>query len=72
MAYVVDYHDPDWPRRVHGPDPVQLATLAERLSAGDLQIAVARLPLSEGPAVFAQVAAGRAGGKSSCSFLSSP
>jgi NADPH:quinone reductase-like Zn-dependent oxidoreductase len=44
------------------PDPVQLANLAEQLGNGILQIMVEPLPLSEGPAAFARVAAGRAGG----------
>ncbi|GAA1910486.1 NADP-dependent oxidoreductase [Streptantibioticus ferralitis] len=45
------------------PDPAQLAALAERLSEGALQITPEPLPLSEGPAAFARVVAGQAGGK---------
>jgi NADPH:quinone reductase-like Zn-dependent oxidoreductase len=45
------------------PDPGQLARLAEQLSEGALQLTPEPLPLSEGPAAFTRVAAGRAGGK---------
>lgn len=45
------------------PDAPQLARLAEQVAAGTLELAPEPLPLSEGPAAFARVAAGQAGGK---------
>jgi NADPH:quinone reductase-like Zn-dependent oxidoreductase len=45
------------------PDAAQLARLAEQLSEGALRLAPEPVPLSEGPAAFTRVAAGRAGGK---------
>jgi NADPH:quinone reductase-like Zn-dependent oxidoreductase len=45
------------------PDAAQLAQLAGQVSAGTLQLTPEVHPLQEGPAVFARVAAGRAGGR---------
>ncbi|MFG2949216.1 NADP-dependent oxidoreductase [Streptomyces adustus] len=45
------------------PNGTQLAQLAEQAAAGTLQLAPEPLPLSEGPAAFTRVVAGRAGGK---------
>jgi NADPH:quinone reductase-like Zn-dependent oxidoreductase len=45
------------------PDAAQLAHLAEAVAAGKLQQNLEVLPLSEGPAAFARVAAGQTGGK---------
>jgi NADPH:quinone reductase-like Zn-dependent oxidoreductase len=45
------------------PDAAQLARLAERLDEGRLRLMPEPLPLQEGPAAFARVAAGRAGGR---------
>ncbi len=45
------------------PDAVQLAWLAEQVSAGTLRLAPEPVPLREGPAAFTRVAAGRAGGR---------
>jgi NADPH:quinone reductase-like Zn-dependent oxidoreductase len=44
------------------PDAAQLARLAAQLNEGTLRLAPEPLPLREGPAAFARVAAGRAGG----------
>jgi NADPH:quinone reductase-like Zn-dependent oxidoreductase len=45
------------------PNAAQLVQLAEQAAAGTLKLAPEPLPLSEGPAAFARVAGGRAGGK---------
>ncbi|MFI6435224.1 NADP-dependent oxidoreductase [Streptomyces sp. NPDC050759] len=45
------------------PNAAQLVQLAEQAAAGTLKQAPEALPLSEGPAAFARVVAGRAGGK---------
>ncbi|MFF7651773.1 NADP-dependent oxidoreductase [Streptomyces sp. NPDC007983] len=45
------------------PNAAQLVQLAEQAAAGTLKLAPEPLPLSEGPAAFAQVVTGRAGGK---------
>ncbi|GAA5028945.1 NADP-dependent oxidoreductase [Streptomyces siamensis] len=45
------------------PDAAQLAQLAEQAAAGTLKLAPEPLPLSEGPAAFARVVTGGAGGK---------
>lgn len=45
------------------PDGAQLAHLAEAVAAGKLKQMVEALPLSEGPAAFARVSSGKAGGK---------
>ncbi|WBO68883.1 NADP-dependent oxidoreductase [Streptomyces camelliae] len=45
------------------PNATQLLRLAEQAAAGTLKLAPGPLPLSEGPAVFARVVTGRAGGK---------
>ncbi|MFB8183236.1 zinc-binding dehydrogenase [Streptomyces sp. NPDC055966] len=45
------------------PNAAQLVQLAERAAAGTLKLAPELLPLSEGPAAFARVVTGRAGGK---------
>ncbi|MBX7555475.1 NADP-dependent oxidoreductase [Streptomyces sp. NPDC004232] len=45
------------------PNATQLAQLAEQAAAGTLKLAPEPLPLSEGPAAFARVVTGRAGGK---------
>jgi NADPH:quinone reductase-like Zn-dependent oxidoreductase len=45
------------------PDATQLVRLAEQVAAGTLKLAPEPLPLSEGPAAFARVVTGRAGGK---------
>jgi NADPH:quinone reductase-like Zn-dependent oxidoreductase len=45
------------------PNSAQLVQLAEQAAAGTLKLAPEPLPLSEGPAAFARVAGGRAGGK---------
>ncbi|MET8965625.1 NADP-dependent oxidoreductase [Streptomyces sp. NPDC004074] len=45
------------------PNATQLVQLAEQTAAGTLKLAPEPLPLSEGPAAFARVATGRAGGK---------
>jgi NADPH:quinone reductase-like Zn-dependent oxidoreductase len=45
------------------PNAAQLAQLAEQAAAGTLKLAPEPLPLSEGPAAFTRVVAGRAGGK---------
>jgi NADPH:quinone reductase-like Zn-dependent oxidoreductase len=44
-------------------DATQLARLAEQVVAGTLKLAPETLPLSEGPAAFARVAAGQGNGK---------
>ncbi len=44
------------------PDAAQLARLAAQLNEGTLRLAPEPLPLREGPAAFARVAAGRTGG----------
>ncbi|MGR6974957.1 NADP-dependent oxidoreductase [Streptomyces cynarae] len=45
------------------PNAAQLVQLAEQVAAGILKLAPEPLPLSEGPAAFARVVTGRAGGK---------
>ncbi|QHA07667.1 zinc-binding dehydrogenase [Streptomyces broussonetiae] len=45
------------------PNAAQLLRLAEQAAAGTLKLAPEPLPLSEGPAAFARVVTGRAGGK---------
>ncbi|WP_159032945.1 NADP-dependent oxidoreductase [Streptomyces fodineus] len=45
------------------PNAAQLVRLAEQAAAGTLKLAPEPLPLSEGPAAFARVVTGRAGGK---------
>jgi NADPH:quinone reductase-like Zn-dependent oxidoreductase len=45
------------------PNAAQLVQLAEQAAAETLKLAPERLPLSEGPAAFARVVTGRAGGK---------
>ncbi|WP_051371359.1 NADP-dependent oxidoreductase [Streptomyces sp. 142MFCol3.1] len=45
------------------PNAAQLARLAEQAAAGTLKLAPQPLPLSEGPAAFARVVTGGAGGK---------
>ncbi|MDT0469433.1 NADP-dependent oxidoreductase [Streptomyces gibsoniae] len=45
------------------PNAAQLVQLAEQTAAGTLKLAPEPLPLSEGPAAFARVVTGRAGGK---------
>ncbi|MGI5133457.1 NADP-dependent oxidoreductase [Streptomyces sp. CA-106110] len=45
------------------PNAAQLAQLAEQVAAGALKLAPEPLPLSEGPAAFARVVTGQAGGK---------
>ncbi|MEU1799419.1 NADP-dependent oxidoreductase [Streptomyces sp. NPDC019937] len=45
------------------PNAAQLVQLAEQAAAGTLKLAPEALPLSEGPAAFARVVTGRAGGK---------
>ncbi|MGW7529264.1 NADP-dependent oxidoreductase [Streptomyces sp. NPDC054783] len=45
------------------PNATQLVQLAEQAAAGTLKLAPEPLPLSEGPAAFARVVTGRAGGK---------
>jgi NADPH:quinone reductase-like Zn-dependent oxidoreductase len=45
------------------PDAVQLARLAANLADGLLRVAPKPLPLAEGPAAFAQAAAGRTAGR---------
>ncbi|MGW8400047.1 NADP-dependent oxidoreductase [Streptomyces lydicus] len=45
------------------PNAAQLAQMAEQAAAGTLKLAPEPLPLSEGPAAFARVVTGRAGGK---------
>jgi NADPH:quinone reductase-like Zn-dependent oxidoreductase len=45
------------------PDAAQLALLAEQVGDGTLHQAPEPVPLSEGPAAFTRVAAGRAGGR---------
>jgi NADPH:quinone reductase-like Zn-dependent oxidoreductase len=45
------------------PDAAQLADLAKAVASGKLQQNLEVLPPSEGPAAFAQVAAGKSGGK---------
>ncbi|MFF2810354.1 NADP-dependent oxidoreductase [Streptomyces sp. NPDC058000] len=45
------------------PNTAQLVQLAEQAAAGTLKLAPEPLPLSEGPAAFARVVTGRAGGK---------
>lgn len=45
------------------PNAAQLVQLAEQAAAGTLRLAPEPLPLSEGPAAFARVTTGRAGGK---------
>jgi NADPH:quinone reductase-like Zn-dependent oxidoreductase len=45
------------------PDAAQLSGLAGRLAEGALQIAPEPVPLRDGPAAFARVIAGRAGGR---------
>lgn len=45
------------------PNAAQLVELAEQAAAGTLKLAPQPLPLSEGPAAFARVVTGRAGGK---------
>ncbi|WP_369394636.1 NADP-dependent oxidoreductase [Streptomyces sp. CG1] len=45
------------------PNAAQLVQLAEQAAAGTLKLAPEPLPLSEGPAAFARVVTGRAGGK---------
>ncbi|MFE1879993.1 NADP-dependent oxidoreductase [Streptomyces diastatochromogenes] len=45
------------------PNAAQLVQLAEQAAAGTLRLAPEPLPLSEGPAAFARVVTGRAGGK---------
>ncbi|MFF8369913.1 NADP-dependent oxidoreductase [Streptomyces lydicus] len=45
------------------PHAAQLAQMAEQAAAGTLKLAPEPLPLSEGPAAFARVVTGRAGGK---------
>ncbi|WP_438306143.1 zinc-binding dehydrogenase [Streptomyces sp. HUAS TT11] len=45
------------------PDAAQLAHLAEAVVEGKLKQNVEALPLSDGPAAFARVSAGQAGGK---------
>ncbi|WP_345656571.1 NADP-dependent oxidoreductase [Streptomyces siamensis] len=45
------------------PNAAQLAQLAEQAAAGTLKLAPEPLPLSEGPAAFARVVTGGAGGK---------
>ncbi len=45
------------------PNATQLVELAEQAAAGTLKLAPEPMPLSEGPAAFARVVTGRAGGK---------
>lgn len=45
------------------PNAAQLVQLAEQAAAGTLKLAPEPLPLSKGPAAFARVVTGRAGGK---------
>ncbi|MGW0207608.1 NADP-dependent oxidoreductase [Streptomyces sp. NPDC003233] len=45
------------------PNAAQLVQLAEQAAAGTLKLAPQPLPLNEGPAAFARVVTGRAGGK---------
>ncbi|MDW6057160.1 NADP-dependent oxidoreductase [Streptomyces sp. FXJ1.4098] len=45
------------------PNAAQLVQLAEQAAEGTLKLAPEPLPLSEGPAAFARVVTGRAGGK---------
>ncbi|MFD8542759.1 NADP-dependent oxidoreductase [Streptomyces sp. NPDC059649] len=45
------------------PNATQLVQLAEQAAAGTLKLAPEPMPLSEGPAAFARVVTGRAGGK---------
>ncbi|MFE3267975.1 NADP-dependent oxidoreductase [Streptomyces sp. NPDC059215] len=45
------------------PNAAQLVQLAEQAAAGTLSLAPEARPLSEGPAAFTQVVAGRAGGR---------
>lgn len=45
------------------PNAAQLVQMAEQAAAGTLKLAPEPLPLSEGPAAFARVVTGRAGGK---------
>ena len=45
------------------PNAAQLGQMAEQAAAGTLKQAPEPLPLSEGPAAFARVVSGRAGGK---------
>lgn len=45
------------------PNAAQLGQMAEQVAAGTLKLAPEPLPLSEGPAAFARVVGGRAGGK---------
>lgn len=45
------------------PNAAQLVQLAEQAAAGTLKLAPEPLPLSEGPAAFARVVTGQAGGK---------
>jgi NADPH:quinone reductase-like Zn-dependent oxidoreductase len=45
------------------PNAAQLAQLAEQVAAGALKLAPEPLPLREGPAAFARVVTGQAGGK---------
>ncbi|MGY4928371.1 NADP-dependent oxidoreductase [Streptomyces sp. 900105755] len=45
------------------PNAAQLARLAGQAAAGTLELAPEPLPLSEGPAAFTRVVAGRAGGR---------
>ncbi|MEV7732882.1 NADP-dependent oxidoreductase [Streptomyces sp. NPDC088921] len=45
------------------PNAAQLVEMAEQVAAGTLKLAPEPLPLSEGPAAFARVVSGRAGGK---------
>ncbi|MGW2524535.1 NADP-dependent oxidoreductase [Streptomyces sp. NPDC001617] len=45
------------------PNATQLVQLAEQAASGILKLAPESLPLSEGPAAFARVVTGRAGGK---------
>ncbi|MET9040664.1 NADP-dependent oxidoreductase [Streptomyces mirabilis] len=45
------------------PNAAQLVQLAEQAAVGTLKLAPEPLPLSEGPAAFARVVTGRAGGK---------
>ncbi|KAK1177036.1 NADP-dependent oxidoreductase [Streptomyces sp. NBS 14/10] len=45
------------------PNAAQLLQLAEQAAAGTLKLAPEPLPLTEGPAAFARVVTGRAGGK---------
>ncbi|WP_055557132.1 NADP-dependent oxidoreductase [Streptomyces sp. NBRC 110028] len=45
------------------PNAAQLVQLADQAAAGTLKLAPEPLPLSEGPAAFARVVTGRAGGK---------